>query len=81
MMTSGQNTHLDVRVEVCNTLDIQTEVISDKYLGLPTMVGMGRSDCFKYLIERVQKSLVVGRRKFYPWEEMKCFLKPVAQAM
>jgi hypothetical protein len=46
---------VDVRVEVCNTLDIQTEAIFDRYLGLPTTVGMDRSDCFKYLVERVLK--------------------------
>ena len=46
------NTKVGVREDVCRVLDIMTEALSDKYLGLPTMVGVDRSDCFQHwLIE------------------------------
>jgi hypothetical protein len=38
------NTPVEVKVEICNTLNINTEAISDKYLGLPALVGADRSD-------------------------------------
>jgi hypothetical protein len=44
------NTQVDVRAEMCIILDIMTEAISDKYLGLPSIVGPDRSDYFKYLV-------------------------------
>jgi hypothetical protein len=40
------NTDVDVKVEVCETLNIMTESLTDKYLGLPALVGADRSDCF-----------------------------------
>jgi hypothetical protein len=44
------NTQVDVRAEMCIILDIMTEAILDKYLGLPSIVGPHRSDYFKYLV-------------------------------
>jgi hypothetical protein len=43
------NEHVDKRVEICTTLNIMVEALSDKYLGLPLLVGADRSDCFQYL--------------------------------
>ena len=47
------NTNVDVKIQMCNTLNINTEPISDKYLGLPAIVGADRSDCFLHFVERV----------------------------
>jgi hypothetical protein len=47
------NTIVERRVEICTKLNIMTEALSDKYLGLPLLVGAGRSDCFQYLVDRV----------------------------
>ena len=44
---------MEVGQEVCNLLNIVTESLTDKYLGLPSLVGVDRSDCFQHLIERV----------------------------
>jgi hypothetical protein len=35
----SSNTYVNVKVEVCEILNIMTESLSDKYLGLPAMVG------------------------------------------
>jgi hypothetical protein len=45
---------VDMKVEVCTALNIVTESLSDKYLGLPVLVGIDRSDCFQHLIDRVR---------------------------
>jgi hypothetical protein len=42
-----------IRAEVCEALHIDTEALSDKYLGLPALVGADRSDCFESFIERI----------------------------
>jgi hypothetical protein len=35
----SSNTEVNVKVEVCDALNIVTEALGDKYLGLPAMVG------------------------------------------
>ena len=49
----SSNTEVDVKTEVCVSLNIMTESLNDKYLGLPALVGAERSDCFRHLIDRV----------------------------
>jgi hypothetical protein len=51
------NTLVEKREEVCTMLDIMTEALTDKYLGLPTMVGMDRNDCFQFLIDGICKRI------------------------
>ena len=51
------NTSVVTRAEICQELHIDTEALSDKYLGLPAMVGADRSDCFKHFIERIRERL------------------------
>lgn len=41
------NTTVDHRVEVCTALNIMTEALTDKYVGLPPLVGAEKSHCFK----------------------------------
>jgi hypothetical protein len=47
------NTNALLRSEICEALHIDTEALSDKYLGLPALVGADRSDCFKHFIDRI----------------------------
>ena len=51
------NTRVHTREEICNTLDIFTEALSDKYLGLPSMVGVDKSDCFQHLVDTVYQRI------------------------
>jgi len=46
-----------VKTEVYEVLNIMTKSLSDKYLGLPVMVGADRSDCFRRLIDRVNSRI------------------------
>jgi hypothetical protein len=47
------NTNALVRAEICEALHIDTEALSDKYIGLPALVGEDRSDCFLHFVERI----------------------------
>ena len=50
----SENTSVSDKLEVCQSLNIMTESLNDKYLGLPALVGADRSDCFQHLIDRVR---------------------------
>lgn len=43
---------IQLKADICVELNIMTEAISDKYLGLPAMVGVDRSDNFLYLVDQ-----------------------------
>ena len=47
---SKKNTDVEVKAEVCH---IVTESLSDKYLGLPPMIGVDRVDCYNHIIKRI----------------------------
>ena len=75
------NTSVLVREGICGELDILTEALSDTYLGLPTMVGVDRSDCFQHLIDRVCQRLKGWKEKVLSMQGKEILLKSVAQAI
>uniref|UniRef100_A0A452XZX9 Reverse transcriptase domain-containing protein n=1 Tax=Aegilops tauschii subsp. strangulata TaxID=200361 RepID=A0A452XZX9_AEGTS len=42
-----------VRDNIKNTLNVQNESLSDRYLGMPTDVGQSKMGTFRYLRDRV----------------------------
>jgi hypothetical protein len=58
-----------------------TEVLSDKYLGLPAMVGVDRSDSFMYLLERIIKRLEGWKEKCVSMGGKEILLKAVIQSV
>jgi hypothetical protein len=44
-------------VEICNTLNINTEALLKKYLGIPALVRVVHNDCFLHFVERVMQRL------------------------
>jgi hypothetical protein len=75
------NTHVLVREEICETLHIDTEALSDKYLGLPAIVGADRSDCFLHFVERIIERINGWKEKFLSIGGKEILLKVVAQAI
>ena len=43
--------------EIKQTLDVQNEKLSEKYLGLPSDVGRAKEGSFKYLKDRIWKQV------------------------
>jgi hypothetical protein len=58
------NTHVLIKAEICEVLHIDREAISDKYLGLPTIVGADRSDYFLHFVERIIQRVNGWKEKF-----------------
>jgi hypothetical protein len=77
----SSNTETDVKAEVCETLNIMTESLSDKYLGLPTLVGADRSDCFRHLIDRVAMRINGWKEKTLSLGGKEILIKSIAQAV
>jgi hypothetical protein len=69
------------RVEICETLHIDTEALSDKYLGLPAIVGADRSDCFLHFVERIIEKINGWKEKLLSIGGKEILLKAVAQAI
>jgi hypothetical protein len=75
------NTHVDVKVDMCNTLNINTEAISDKYLGLPAMVGADRSDCFLHFVDRILQRIKGWKEKLLSIGGKEILIKAVLQSI
>ena len=46
-------TRVEDKAQIYNVLSIMIESLNDKYLDLPANVGMNKSDCFQFLIDRI----------------------------
>jgi len=75
------NTVVETKLEVCEVLNIMTESLTDKYLGLPTLVGADRSDCFQYLVDRVQGKMKGWKEKLLSMGGKEVLIKSIAQAV
>ncbi|XP_071676904.1 uncharacterized protein [Lolium perenne] len=75
------NTNVLTRAEICEALHITTEAISDKYLGLPALVGADRSDSFEHFIERIIQRINGWKEKQLSIRGKEILLKAVAQAI
>ncbi|GJN27875.1 hypothetical protein PR202_gb15931 [Eleusine coracana subsp. coracana] len=75
------NTSVDDKAAVCEALDIMTESLSDKYLGLPALVGAETSDCFRHLIDRVRARISGWRVKLLSMGGKEVLIKSIAQAV
>jgi hypothetical protein len=70
-----------MRAEMCETLHINTEAISDKYLGLPALVGANKSECFLHFVERIIQRINGWKEKMLSIGGKEILLKAVAQAI
>ena len=60
------STSVYTSVQVCSTLYIMTEALDDKYLGLPVTVGLGKTNCFQYLADRLIMKMNGWKEKYLP---------------
>jgi hypothetical protein len=75
------NVDVQVKAEICTELNIMTEAITDKYLGLPTMVGLDKSESFVYLLERIIQRLKGWKEKFLSMGGKEILLKAIIQSI
>lgn len=77
----SQVTQVDTKVEICEILNIMTESLNDKYLGLPAMVGADQSDCFRHLIDRVVVRISGWKEKLLSTGGKEILVKSIVQAV
>ena len=75
------NTTIEKRVEVCTTLNILVEALTEKYLGLPLLVGADKSDNFQYLVDRICQLVQGWKEKTLSMGGKEVLLKAVAQGL
>jgi hypothetical protein len=73
------NTGVDARVEVCSELNSLTEAVTDKYLGLPPLIGMDITDCFFFCILLIE--WLPNKEKLLSYGGKEVLLKAVIQAI
>ena len=67
------NVSVETKADICTKLNIMSEALSDKYLGLLAMVGVDMSDIFIQLLERIIMRLKSWKEKKCLWEERKFY--------
>lgn len=72
---------VEAKIEVCTSLNILTEAIGDKYLGLPPIVGRDRTDSFQYVVDRVCNILNGWKEKKLSFDGKETLLKAITQAL
>ena len=75
------NTKVEDKAQICTILNIMIEVLNDKYLGLPANVGMDKSDCFQFLIDRIIMKISGWKEKLLSSRGKEILLKSVVQAI
>jgi hypothetical protein len=77
----SENTAPEVKAEVSAGLNIVNESLNDNYLGLPAMVGVDRSDCFRHLIDRISLRVNGWKEKHLSLGGKEVLIKSIAQAV
>lgn len=72
---------VDVKAQVCAKLNSMTEALSDRYLGLPAMVGLDKSESFEYLVERIVNKLKGWEEKIVSMGGKEILLKAIIQSI
>ena len=75
------NVDVEIKAQMCTELNIHTEAISEKYLGLPSMVGLDKSDSFVYLLERTIERLKGWKEKLLSIGAKEILLNAVIQSI
>jgi len=75
------NTNVEDRAKVCIALNIVTESLNDKYLGLPAMIGIDCTDCFRHLIDRVRGKTKGWKEKLLSMGGKEVLIKSITQVV
>ncbi|GJN05400.1 hypothetical protein PR202_ga23021 [Eleusine coracana subsp. coracana] len=77
----SENTPVDAKAEVCQILNIMTESLNDKYLGLQIVVMADRSYCFKHLVDRVRATINGWKENMLSIGAKEVLIKSIAQVV
>lgn len=77
----SKNTKASRKKEVCDTIQVTKETMSERYLGLPVHVGLSEGNTFAYLKDRIWKRIQGWKEKFLSWAGKEILIKAIAQAI
>lgn len=77
----SKNTKPPQKLEVCTTLQVNRETMSETYLGLPVHVGRSRGNTFAYLKDRIWNRIQGWKENFLSLVGKEILIKAVAQAI
>jgi hypothetical protein len=77
----GNKCQDDVKQRVKVSLDVQNEILQDSYLGMPTEIARAASSSFKFLSDRVWRSVTCGTDRPMSRAGKETKLKSVTQAI
>jgi ribonuclease HI len=77
----SENSRDEVREMVKDRLQVFTEAMNEKYLGLPVYMGRSRSRTFSYIKDRIWKRIQGWKEKLLSKAGKEILIKAVAQAM
>lgn len=75
------NPPMQLRNEVCSFLHIQSVYFHDKYLGLPTVIGWKKIECFNCIKEKLRKKLNGWKELLLSKAEKSILINAVAQCI
>jgi hypothetical protein len=75
------NTPEHMRVAVKDAIEVQKEIINERYLGLRVHVGISKTNTFSYLKDRVWKRIQGWKEKYLSWAGKEVLIKAIAQAI
>ncbi|KAI5327143.1 hypothetical protein L3X38_026539 [Prunus dulcis] len=75
------NTPVQLRNEVSSILAIPIVEFHEKYLGLPTVIGRKKKECFNGIKERLRKKLNIWKEKLLSKAGKALLIKAVAQSI
>jgi hypothetical protein len=78
---SNENIEVTIKAKVCEALNIMNESLSDKYLGLPALVGVDCSDCFQHLVDRVRAKTKGWKEELLSMGGKEILIKSIAQVV
>jgi hypothetical protein len=77
----SENTKARHKAHVRSALNIRTEAVTEKYLGLPVHVGRSRSKTFEYLKDRIWKKIQGWKERMLSKAGKDILIKACAQAI
>lgn len=78
---SSPNMKVEIREQMCTPLNVMTDALNDKYLGLPANVGLDKTDCFQFLVKRIVKKISGWKEKLLSARGKEILLKAIVQAI
>jgi hypothetical protein len=77
----SKNTKLSVRANIKQVLEVQSETINEKYLGLPVYISRSKKEAFQYVKDKIWKRIQGWKEKLLSKSGKEILVKAVAQAI